>query len=217
MLCGLMVIGCLVAGPVLSHGATPRLDGKSPGRPDAGEVGRPSAPSHPDDLTFEPGPLTLVTDEPTGRRYFVFTYVVTNNTRKDQRFYPRFELFMGDGLLAQAGADVPPEVSARLRRAVAAPQALDQFQIHGDIKFGKANSKDGFVIWPASGDMKDLTLFASGMKATIPKEARLEAADRQPRWTLRLNFRVPGAPSPHVSSEAVRVTMNGLDALWVVR
>lgn len=126
-------------------------------------------PATPNDLEFRPGALTLVQDAGSGQNFWVFTYVIANKTGKSQRFSPRLELLMGDGTILEAGKDVPVDAARRLQRLVASSQAVDQFQIMGDILDGEANARDGFVIWPAKGDMKEITLFVSGMSSAFDR------------------------------------------------
>jgi hypothetical protein len=130
---------------------------------------RPAKPATADDLDFRPGLLQLVTDQPSGGRFLVFTYVIANKTGKTQRFLPRFDLLFGDGAIRQAGSGVKPEVSRRLQRACASAQSMDQFQIMGDLADGESNARDGFVVWeiPAGTDLKDVTLFVTGTSAAF--------------------------------------------------
>jgi hypothetical protein len=181
-------------------------------------------PATPDDLEFRPGTLVLVTDEATGQRYAVFTYVVVNKTARTQRFTPRFELLTGEGRLLVGGSDVPPDAAVRIRRAASGPRSLDQFQIMGDIAVGEANAKEGVVIFPASGDLKDLTLFVSGMSMAFdfvtdpatgapvndPKSGRPAVVRRS--WSR--HYSIPGVSDPRESPEArFDVTKDA----WVMR
>jgi len=185
---------------------------------------RPAKPATRDDLDFRPGLLQLVTDQQSGGRFLVFTYVVANKTAKTQRFTPRFELLTGEGLVFVGGSDVPPDASLRVRRAAAGPRALDQFQIMGDIAVGEANAKEGVVIFPASGDLKDLTLFVSGMSMAFdfvtdpatgapvndPKSGRPAVVRRS--WSR--HYSIPGVSDPRESPEArFDVTKDA----WVMR
>jgi hypothetical protein len=172
-------------------------------------------PATPNDLDFRPGALNLVTDEATGQRYLVFTYVVANKTGKSQRFAPRFELLMGDGALLTAGKDVPVDAAARLRRTCASPRAQDQFQVMGDIQEGEEHAKDGFVIWPAQGDTKDITLFVTGTSAAFDRVTDADSGkDIIVRRTWVRHYSLPGTQPPAKSAEA---SFDTLKDAWIMR
>ena len=171
-------------------------------------------PATPNDLELRPGLMQLVTDEQSGGRYWVFTYSVANRTGKTQRFSPRFDLLMGDGTILEAGRGVPVDVARRLRGACASAQALDQFQVMGDVLDGEANAKDGFVVWPAKGDAKQFTLFVAGSSAAFD---RVEAADGTKsivRRTWCRDYSVPGAPDPRTAAEA---RFDPIRDRWIMR
>ena len=160
-------------------------------------------PATPNDLDFRPADLTVVTDQESGGRYWVFTYAVANKTGKTQRFSPRFELLMGDGTVLAAGKDVPVEVSRRLQRAVTAAQSLDQFQIMGDILDGEANAREGFVVWPAKGDAKEVTLFVSGMSAAFDRVTdKATGKDGIVRRSWSRHYALPGTADPRRGTPA---------------
>lgn len=172
-------------------------------------------PATRDDLDFRPGALNLVTDDATGQRYLVFTYVVANKTGKSQRFAPRFELLMGDGTILAAGKDVPIDAAARLRRACASPRAEDQFQVMGEIQEGEEHAKDGFVVWPARGDAKEITLFVTGTSAAFDRVTDADTGkDTIVRRTWVRHYALPGVSSPATSAEA---TFDTLRDAWIMR
>lgn len=172
-------------------------------------------PATRDDLDFRPGALNIVTDESTGQRFLVFTYVVANKTGKAQRFAPRFELLMGDGTILTGGKDVPVDAAVRLRRSCASPRALDQFQVMGEIQEGEEHAKDGVVIWPAQGDMKDVTLFVTGISAAFDRVADPQGGkDTIVRRTWVRHYSLPGVQSPATSAEA---SFDTLKDAWIMR
>jgi len=177
---------------------------------------RPAKPATRDDLDFRPGLLQLVTDQQSGGRFLVFTYVVANKTGKTQRFLPRFELLFGDGSIRSAGSGVKPEITRRLQRACASAQALDQFQIMGEIADGEANARDGFVIWeiPAGADLKDVTLFVSGTSPAFDREDDGSGNARITRRTWARNYRFGGSSDPAL---AVAADFDPLEDRWVMR
>jgi hypothetical protein len=172
-------------------------------------------PATPDDLELRPGTLTLVTDEATGDRFLVFTYTVANKTPRTQRFTPRFELLMGDGTILEGGKGVDADAGARIRRAAAGARALDQFQVMGDVAVGEQNAKDGVVIFPAKGDMKDMTLFVAGTSIAIdrvpdPKSGKETIVRRT--WVR--HYGINGATDPRRTTEA---TFDATKDEWVMR
>jgi hypothetical protein len=171
-------------------------------------------PATPNDLELRPGLMQLVTDQQSGGRFWVFTYSIANKTGKTQRFSPRFDLLMGDGTIHEAGRGVSVEVARRLRAACASAQALDQFQIMGEILDGEANARDGFVIWPATGDAKQFTLFVAGSSAAFDRTTAPDGKATIVRRTWCRDYTVPGSPDPRVSAEA------GFDPVrdrWIMR
>lgn len=172
-------------------------------------------PATPNDLDFRPGALRLVTDTETGARFWVFTYVIANKSGKTQRFSPRFELLMGDGTVLEAGRDVPVDAARRVQAAAASPRAMDQFQIMGDLPDGESNARDGFVVWPAKGDSKDMTLFVSGTSAAFDR--RTDPATGKEgvvRRTWSRSYTAPGSPDPRGSTEA---TFDPIKDAWLMR
>ena len=168
-----------------------------------------------DDLDFRPGALSIVTDTPTGGRFWVFTYTIANKTGKTQRFSPRFDMLMGDGVILTAGKDVPVDAARRMQRAVASAQAMDQFQVMGDILDGESNAREGFVIWPAKGDAKDMTLFVSGMSAAFDRcTDPATGKDVIMRRTWSRHFAVPGESDPRHGTEAAFDVMKDQ---WLMR
>lgn len=216
-LSSLALAGVLLAVPCLAaaNGDAPPA-GQKPG-PSKGLIPQVK-PASKDDFDFRPGPMQLVTDAPTGQRYWVFTYTIINRSGKTQRFSPRFELLLGGGTILSAGEGVRPEVSRRLQRQVAKPEAADQFQIMGDILDGEANAREGFVIWPANvdgTDAKDMTFFVTGLSPVFERvkdPATGKETMRRRTWTR--TYSVPGVPDPLVSTEA---TFDAVKDTWIMR
>jgi hypothetical protein len=177
---------------------------------------RPAKPATADDLDFRPGLLQLVTDQPSGGRFLVFTYVIANKTGKTQRFLPRFDLLFGDGAVRQAGSGVMPEVSRRLQRACASAQSMDQFQIMGDLADGESNARDGFVVWeiPAGTDLKDVTLFVTGTSAAFDRDVDASGKATITRRTWVRDYRFRGTTDPAVSAAG---EFDPIDDRWIMR
>lgn len=172
-------------------------------------------PATANDLDFRPGTLRLVTDVESGARFWVFTYTIANKTGKTQRFSPRFELLMGDGTILEAGRDVPVEAGRRVLRSVGSDQALDQFQIMGEILDGEANAREGVVVWPAKGDSKEITMFVAGMSSAFDRvKDPATGKDAIIRRSWSRQYSVPGSPDPRVASEA---SFDPIKDAWLMR
>ena len=209
--------GVLAAAPV-GAGAPP-ADGAgkdSSGKDSSGKALIPKVkPATANDLDFRPGSLSVVTDAESGQRFWVFSYTIANKTGKTQRFSPRFELLMGDGVILTAGKDVPVDAARRVQRAAASAQAVDQFQIMGDILDGEANAREGFVIWPAKGDAKDITLFVTGMSSSFDRRTDpATGKDVIVRRSWSRHFTLPGVSDPRLSQEA---SFDPLKDDWLMR
>ena len=210
-------LACLALGSLLTAGAVhaahaaPIADGTPPVAPKV-------KPATKDDLDFRPGTLSLVTDPQGGARYWVFTYEVANKTGKPQRFSPRFELLMGDGTILLGGSDVAPEVARRLQRTATKPDAADQFQIIGDILEGEENARDGYVVWPAKGDAKQITLFVTGVSAAFDR-VKDPATGKETflRRTWARDYALDGSSDPRESAQAAPVLREGQDHRWLMR
>lgn len=211
----LLALAVVVAGGSLGLGAAAPVVQDGPSRKPADSLIPKVKPATPNDLDFRPGALRLVTDADSGGRFWVFTYVIANKTGKTQRFSPRFELLMGDGTILEAGRDVPVDAARRIQSAAAAPRALDQFQVMGDLPDGESNARDGFVIWPAKGDAKDMTLFVSGMSAAFDRwQDPATGKDAVIRRTWSRQYAVPGSPDPRSGVEAA---FDPIKDSWIMR
>lgn len=210
-------LACLAVGSLLTAGAVHAAHA-APAADGTPSVAPKVKPATKDDLEFRPGTLSLVTDPQGGARYWIFTYEVANKTGKPQRFSPRFELLMGDGTILLGGSDVAPEVGRRLQRSAAAADAADQFQIMGDILEGEENARDGYVVWPAKGDAKDVTLFVTGVSAAFDR-VKDPATGKETflRRTWARDYTLPGSSDPRESAQASVVRREGQDHRWLMR
>ena len=210
-----LVLAAVFAGGLLGLGPVGPAAGDGPAKKAADSLIPKVKPATPNDLDFRPGALRLVTDAESGARFWVFTYTIANKTGKTQRFSPRFELLMGDGTVLEAGRDVPVEAARRVQAAAAGPRAVDQFQVMGDLPDGESNARDGFVIWPAKGDSKDMTLFVSGMSSAFDRrQDPATGKDVVIRRTWSRQYSVSGSPDPRGSAEA---SFDPIRDAWVMR
>ena len=212
--CALGLAVVTVGLAAVQHAAARTLVGAPPVVPDSKWIPR-VRPATADDLEFRPGALTIVTDAVSGGRFWVFTYTIANKTGKTQRFSPRFDLLMGDGVILEAGKDVPVDAARRMQRAVASAQAVDQFQVMGDILDGESNAREGFVIWPEKGDPKDMTLFVTGMSAAFDRRTDPATAKEViVRRSWSRHYAVPGVTDPRHGTEA---TFDVIKDQWLMR
>ena len=211
----LLALAAVVSGGALGLGPAAPAAQDGPDRKAAESLIPKVKPATPNDLDFRPGALRLVTDAESGARFWVFTYVIANKTGKTQRFSPRFELLLGDGTILEAGRDVTVDAARRVQGAAAGPRALDQFQVMGDLPDGESNARDGFVIWPAKGDAKDMTLFVSGMSSAIDRwQDPATGKDVLIRRTWSRRYSVSGSPDPRGGAEAA---FDPIRDAWVMR
>ena len=117
-------------------------------------------------LDLAPGDLRLYVDPVDGRRYWYFTYTVTNKTERDLVFAPRIELFMDSGEVLRSGRGVPSRVIGQLKKLLGNPLLEDQNRIIGDLRVGKENARTGIAVWPAEDqDITEVTLFFQGLSS----------------------------------------------------
>ena len=153
-------------------------------------------------LDFAPGDLRLYADPVDGRRYWYFTYTVTNQTERDLVFAPRIELFMDSGEVLRSGRGVPSRVIGQLKKLLGNPLLEDQNRIIGDLRVGKENARTGIAVWPAEDqDITELTLFFQGLSSDrkVVKHPKTDE-DVSLYRTLRREYVVPGEPEERGSA-----------------
>ena len=118
------------------------------------------------EFDFREGPLRLATVNVPGvgpRKYFYFTYRVTNFSGQDRMLAPSFEMVTSEGELLRAGRGVPSAVTQELLDRLDNPLLFDQLRIVSTLNQGLEHSRFGLVIWPATDlDVDEVTLFATG-------------------------------------------------------
>ncbi|MDE0888877.1 MAG: hypothetical protein OSA40_05400 [Phycisphaerales bacterium] len=153
-------------------------------------------------LDFAPGDLRLYVDPVDGRRYWYFTYTVTNQTERDLVFAPRIELFMDSGEVLRSGRGVPSRVIGQLKKLLGNPLLEDQNRIIGDLRVGKENARTGIAVWPAEDqDITEVTLFFQGLSSDrkVVKHPKTNEPVSLYR-TLRREYVVPGDPEKRGSA-----------------
>ncbi|MAD19444.1 MAG: hypothetical protein CMJ52_04385 [Planctomycetaceae bacterium] len=146
------------------------------------------------ELGFAPGDLRLYVDPIDGRRYWYFTYTVSNLTERDLVFAPKIELFMDSGKILRSGRGVPSRTVGQLRKLLGNPLLEDQNRIIGDLRVGKENARTGIAVWPADDlEVTELTLFFQGLSSDRKVVQHPESGDPVSLYrTLRREYTVPG-------------------------
>ena len=156
-------------------------------------------------LDLAPGDLRLYVDPVDGRRYWYFTYTVTNQTERDLVFAPRIELFMDSGEVLRSGRGVPSRVIGQLKKLLGNPLLEDQNRIIGDLRVGKENARTGIAVWPAEDqDITEVTLFFQGLSSDrrVVKHPKTDQPVSLYR-TLRREYVVAGDPEQRGSTPLV--------------
>lgn len=171
------------------------------------------------ELDFTPGPMRLFIDSRDGTPYWYFTYKAVNNSGRDLRFAPKFELVDDEGRISVSGEDVPSEVSRLLLRQLNNPLIEDQNRILGDILQGEGHAKEGIVVFRVTRlEAKELFLFASNLSSErrIVRDAKGEPAEL--RRQFRIAYEVSGDAVPR-GSEALQHLDEGKEPnpRWVWR
>lgn len=175
------------------------------------------------ELTFKHGtPKRIVVDVPGSlvpKSYWYMTYTVTNDTKKEQSFFPSFDLLTQDGNVHPADKNVPPRVFDQVK-AAERNQFLEDFtKLSGPVRIGEAEAKDGVAIWPETvTPAGHFSVFATGlsgeavtMKMVDGKYQKVDqAADLKQikdliilRKTLQLNYFIRGQESYENPTEVV--------------
>lgn len=148
------------------------------------------------EIDIRPGDLRLFIDPTDGRRYWYFTYTVTNLNDRDVVFAPRIELFLDSGEILRSGRGVPTKVVGQLKKLLGDPLLEDQNRIIGDLRVGRENARTGIAVWPGEDqDVTELTLFFQGLSSDRKNVAHPETGEKVSLYrTLRREYTVPGDP-----------------------
>ena len=153
-------------------------------------------------IELKPGDLRLYVDPTDGRRYWYFTYTVTNLTNNDLIFAPRIELFLDSGEVLRSGRGVPTRAVEQVRRLLGDPLLEDQNRIIGDLRVGRENARTGIAMWPAEDqDVTEVTLFFQGLSSDR-KVVKHHGSGKDVSLyrTLRREYLVPGDPEARGSA-----------------
>ncbi len=157
-------------------------------------------------------PTRIAVDVPgaaTPQGYWYMTYTVTNNTDKEQRFYPELDLMTDDGKLHMADRNIPQRAFDEIKGAERNPRLESFLTLNGPVRLGPAEARDGVAIWPETNlRMDHFSVFVAGLsgeavtlkKGSDGKMVKATAADQLQgpaglvvlRKTLQLNFFIRG-------------------------
>lgn len=144
-------------------------------------------------MDIEPGPMRLHVDSATGEPYWYFTYKVVNNTGRDLRFAPRFELVDDEGRITVSGQGVPSQVTRRLLEQLNNPLIEDQNEILGDILQGEANAKEGLVVFKVTHlGSKELFLYVGNLSSERQGVRDANGNPVELRRQFMIAWQVPG-------------------------
>ncbi|MEM1184536.1 MAG: hypothetical protein AAGI53_05990 [Planctomycetota bacterium] len=118
------------------------------------------------EFDFREGPLRSMTVDVPGvgpRKYFYFTYQVTNFSDQDRMLAPSFDLVTDEGEVLRSGRGVPGVVTQTVLDRLSDPLIEDQLGIVSTLNQGLEHSRFGVVIWPVTDlDIDEVTVFAAG-------------------------------------------------------
>jgi hypothetical protein len=152
------------------------------------------------EFDFQPGPMRIALINIPGvglKRYFFFTYRITNYWGTDLLFAPDAELKTDEGRVLRSGRDVPAAVTESIVARLGNPLMQDQIEIVGTVLQGPENARDGVLIWPADDlDVDEVTLFFAGLSGETKPYTLREGTDDAERFLLRktamLRYETPG-------------------------
>ncbi len=116
------------------------------------------------EFQFKAGDFRLYVDQETNEAYWWMHYTVTNRTKRDRIWAPKFTLFTDVGEILESGKGVPSTITSRIKDLLGNELIETQNEIIGDLLQGIENARDGLVIWPALVlQVNEITMFISGV------------------------------------------------------
>ncbi|HET6249326.1 MAG TPA: hypothetical protein VFE47_16640 [Tepidisphaeraceae bacterium] len=121
-------------------------------------------------LNFKHGiPKRIVVSVPGEKvpgAYWYLTYTVTNNTGKEQDYYPSFEMVSEDGKIHPSDHAIPLAVFNAIKKSEGNDLLVSANQIGGPIHQGEDQAKDGVAIWEEPmARMGNFSIYASGLNS----------------------------------------------------
>ena len=133
--------------------------------------------------------------------YWYLTYTVTNNTGKEQDYYPHFEMVTQDGKIHASDQNIPLAAFQAIKKSEGNDLLQSATLIAGTLHQGEDQARDGVAIWVESMPrMGEFNIYASGlnseaMAATDDNGMPIKDDQGQPLklWkTLQLNYVIWG-------------------------
>jgi hypothetical protein len=163
------------------------------------------------------------TREPEAFWYMTFT--VTNLTREERNFLPRFEMLADDGQVHRSDNGIPLAVLETIRIRERNPRIEALNDIAGKLRIGEDQARDGVAIWrEPSPKMGRFSIFVAGLsgESVILKDAKgnpMETTDPEGKkhpivlWkTLQLDYHLP-ADEKNPGRDVLVV----VDQQWIMR
>jgi hypothetical protein len=169
------------------------------------------------ELAFTHGKPQRVVVEVPGEKspvaYWYMPYTVTNETDREQTFFPFFELIDDAGNVSRSDKLVPPSVFEAIRKREGNKFLENSLKIAGEIRLGEDQARDGVAIWtePAP-EMGAFSIFVGGLSGEHKTVTTTGGKPVILRKTRQLNFLVRGDEVYPGEDE-----VNSNPAAWVMR
>lgn len=157
--------------------------------------------------------------------FWYMTFTVTNLTRAEQNFLPRFELLDNEGVVNRSDDNIPLTVleTIRIKERNQRIEALND--LAGKLRIGEDQARDGVAIWrEPSVKMGRFSIFAAGLsgESVILKDEKGNALERtNPEgrkepivlWkTLQLDYHLP-ADEKNPGTDVLQL----VEQQWIMR
>lgn len=146
------------------------------------------------EFEFKAGDFRLYVDQETNEAYWWMHYTVTNRTKRDRIWAPKFTLFTDVGEILESGKGVPSTITAKLKDLLGNELIETQNEIIGDLLQSPENARDGLVIWSARVlQVNEITMFISGISGeTIRVRNPITSEQVILYKTLQREYLIPG-------------------------
>ncbi len=146
------------------------------------------------EFQFKAGDFRLYVDQETNEAYWWMHYTVTNRTKRDRIWAPKFTLFTDVGEILESGKGVPSTITAKIKDLLGNELIETQNEIIGDLLQGPENARDGLVIWPARVlQVNEITMFISGISGESIRVRNPITSELVILYkTIQRNYLIPG-------------------------
>jgi hypothetical protein len=151
------------------------------------------------DFTYE-HPRLIWVKLPTNNKptaYWYMTYMLTNNTGRDQNWVPKIEIYTSQGDLIPAGKGVSPQVVTAIQKEQKNPLLKTPISVVGKLRQGEDQAIESIIVWPAGKkDVDQVTIFVGGLSGET-QIVRTPDTDQvvRLRKTRMLQYTMPGTPA----------------------